>query len=44
MAATCVCRSDLWDYRGINKVTERKPMNHEYCGVVEKVGSAVPTD
>ena len=41
MAATCVCGSDLWDYRGINKVTEPKPMGHEYCGVVEKVGSAV---
>src|SRR4030081_3904573 len=41
MAATCVCGSDLWDYRGINKETEPKPMGHEYCGVVEKVGSAV---
>src|SRR3982074_302253 len=25
MSATCVCGSDLWDYRGINKVTEPKP-------------------
>jgi threonine dehydrogenase-like Zn-dependent dehydrogenase len=41
LAATCVCGSDLWDYRGINRVTQPKPMGHEYCGVVEEVGSAV---
>src|SRR5882672_7771615 len=40
-AATCVCGSDLWDYRGINPVTQPKPMGHEYCGVVEDVGHAV---
>jgi threonine dehydrogenase-like Zn-dependent dehydrogenase len=41
LAATCVCGSDLWDYRGINPVTQPKPMGHEYCGIVEEVGSAV---
>lgn len=41
MAVTCVCGSDLWDYRGINPVTQPKPMGHEYCGIVEKVGRAV---
>jgi threonine dehydrogenase-like Zn-dependent dehydrogenase len=41
IAATCVCGSDLWDYRGINPVTQPKPMGHEYCGVVEEVGSKV---
>lgn len=41
MAATCVCGSDLWPYRGIQVVTEPTPMGHEYCGVVEEVGSAV---
>jgi threonine dehydrogenase-like Zn-dependent dehydrogenase len=41
MAVTCVCGSDLWDYRGINPVTKPKPMGHEYCGIVEQVGSAV---
>ena len=41
LAATCVCGSDLWDYRGINRVTQPKPMGHEYCGIVEEVGSAV---
>ena len=39
--ATCVCGSDLWDYRGINPVPEPKPFGHEYCGVVEAVGSDV---
>ena len=41
LAATCVCGSDLWDYRGINPVTQPKPMGHEYCGIVEAVGGAV---
>ena len=41
LAVTCVCGSDLWDYRGINPVTQPKPMGHEYCGIVEEVGSAV---
>ncbi|MER6141843.1 zinc-dependent alcohol dehydrogenase family protein [Streptomyces sparsogenes] len=39
--ATCVCGSDLWDYRGINAVTEPHPIGHEYVGVVEEVGSDV---
>src|SRR4051812_45688557 len=41
MVATCVGGSDLWDYRGISPVTQPKPMGHEYCGIVEEVGSAV---
>ncbi len=41
--ATCVCGSDLWDYRGINPVTEPHPMGHEYVGVVEEVGTQVTT-
>src|SRR6266700_2069219 len=41
MAATCVCGSDLWDYRGVNAITQPKPMGHEYCGIVEEVGRAV---
>jgi threonine dehydrogenase-like Zn-dependent dehydrogenase len=41
MAATCVCGSDLWPYRGIQKLKEPTPMGHEYCGFVEEVGSAV---
>jgi threonine dehydrogenase-like Zn-dependent dehydrogenase len=39
--ATCVCGSDLWDYRGINPVTQPTPMGHEYVGVVEEVGDQV---
>ena len=41
MSATCVCGSDLWPYRGINEVTEPMPIGHEYCGIVEEIGSEV---
>ena len=41
ISATCVCGSDLWSYRGINAVAQPTPMGHEYCGIVEEVGSAV---
>jgi len=41
IAATCVCGSDLWPYRGLQAVPEPTPMGHEYCGIVEEVGSAV---
>src|SRR5271167_1762951 len=43
LSVTCVCGSDLWPYRGIQPVTEPTPMGHEYCGIVEEVGSAVKT-
>jgi threonine dehydrogenase-like Zn-dependent dehydrogenase len=41
LAATCVCGSDLWPYRGIEAPTQPTPMGHEYCGIIEEVGSAV---
>ncbi|HEU5367690.1 MAG TPA: zinc-dependent alcohol dehydrogenase family protein [Ktedonobacterales bacterium] len=41
ISAACVCGSDLWPYRGIEPVTQPRPMGHEYCGIVEEVGSAV---
>src|SRR5437016_13955958 len=41
ISATCVCGSDLWPYRGISPVPQPTPMGHEYCGIVEEVGSAV---
>lgn len=41
IAATCVCGSDLWPYRGLQAVAGPTPMGHEYCGIVEEVGSAV---
>jgi threonine dehydrogenase-like Zn-dependent dehydrogenase len=43
LAATCVCGSDLWPYRGIEAVDGPAPMGHEYVGVVEEVGSEVST-
>ncbi|MGV9652463.1 zinc-dependent alcohol dehydrogenase family protein [Streptomyces sp. NPDC003343] len=39
--ATCVCGSDLWDYRGINPVEQPTPFGHEYVGIVEEVGDEV---
>ena len=41
LSATCVCGSDLWPYRGISPVSSPMAMGHEYCGIVEEVGSAV---
>jgi threonine dehydrogenase-like Zn-dependent dehydrogenase len=43
LAATCVCGSDLWPYRGIEPVNRPAPMGHEYAGVVEEIGSDVHT-
>jgi threonine dehydrogenase-like Zn-dependent dehydrogenase len=43
LSATCVCGSDLWPYRGIEKVGGPAPMGHEYVGIVEEVGSDVRT-
>src|SRR6516225_421815 len=40
-STTCVCGSDLWPYRGFQPVVQPTPMGHEYCGIVEEVGSAV---
>src|SRR5579884_3715402 len=41
ISAACVCGSDLWPYRGIQPIAQPTPMGHEYCGIVEEVGSAV---
>src|SRR4051795_125571 len=41
IAATCVCGSDLWPYRGLQPIKGPTPMGHEYCGIVEEVGGAV---
>jgi threonine dehydrogenase-like Zn-dependent dehydrogenase len=43
MSLTCVCGSDLWPYRGLQPINGPTPMGHEYCGIVEEVGSAVRT-
>src|ERR671917_2463766 len=38
---TSICGSDLWPYRGIEPITEPRPMGHEYVGIVEEVGGEV---
>lgn len=43
VAASCVCGSDLWPYRGIEPIPQPMPMGHEYVGIVEEVGSDVRT-
>ena len=43
VAASCVCGSDLWSYRGIEPLDWPAPMGHEYVGIVESVGDAVTT-
>jgi len=43
IVAACVCGSDLWPYRGIEKIEQPQPMGHEYVGVVEEAGSEVKT-
>jgi threonine dehydrogenase-like Zn-dependent dehydrogenase len=42
LSATCICGSDLWPYRGVEPA-DHQVMGHEYCGVVEEVGSEVKT-
>src|SRR5437764_2448269 len=41
ISLTCVCGSDLWPYRGLQPINGPTPMGHEYCGIVEEVGSEV---
>ena len=43
LAATCICGSDLWPYRGFGTSEGPDPMGHEYAGIVEKVGDEVTT-
>ena len=43
LAATCVCGSDLWPYRGIEAVNGPAPMGHEYVGIIEEAGTDVTT-
>jgi len=39
--ASCICGSDLWNYRGDNDITPGMTSGHECLGVVEEVGSSV---
>lgn len=43
ITATCICGSDLWPYRGVEKLNGPSPMGHEYVGVVEEIGPQVRT-
>jgi threonine dehydrogenase-like Zn-dependent dehydrogenase len=42
LAASCICGSDLWPFRGIEPA-DHQVMGHEYIGVVEEVGADVTT-
>jgi len=39
----CICGSDLWPYRGMERSEQGQSMGHEALGVVENVGSDVRT-
>lgn len=41
LSATCVCGSDLWNYRGIRRISEPQRTGHEFCGIVTEVGPDV---
>ena len=41
IVAGCICGSDLWPYRGANKITPGSTIGHECVGVVEEVGASV---
>ena len=42
IAATCICGSDLWPYRGAEPLfATPQPMGHEYVGVVTEIGADV---
>jgi threonine dehydrogenase-like Zn-dependent dehydrogenase len=43
LAASCICGSDLWPYRGISDLKAPAAMGHEYCGTVIEVGAEVRT-
>jgi threonine dehydrogenase-like Zn-dependent dehydrogenase len=43
IAATCVCGSDLWPYRGVREIEEPMRIGHELVGFVEEVGDEVST-
>lgn len=38
---SCICGSDLWYYRGVSDFPQRRPIGHEFVGVVEETGSGV---
>jgi threonine dehydrogenase-like Zn-dependent dehydrogenase len=38
---SCICGSDLWDYRGLTPRETGSRIGHEFMGIVEAVGSQV---
>ena len=40
LAATCVCGSDLWPYRGVGEVRGPHPIGHEYRTACRSMASA----
>lgn len=43
VTASCVCGSDLWSYRGENRVVPGRRIGHELVGIVEETGADVRT-
>ena len=44
LAASCICGSDLWPYRGADaEPVDHRSMGHEYIGEVVEIGSEVTT-
>lgn len=43
VVASCICGSDLWPYRGINRVRGPLRIGHEFVGIVEQVGAGIST-
>lgn len=43
VVASCICGSDLWPYRGINKIGAPQRIGHEFVGIVEQVGAGIST-
>ena len=44
IVASCVCGSDLWQYRGVQPTTEPHRTGHEFVGIIEEVGIRRPPD
>lgn len=43
VVATCICGSDLWPYRGVDRSRPGQRLGHEFVGVVREVGEGVRT-
>lgn len=43
VTSACICGSDLWPYKSMEKSASGRPMGHEAVGIVEEVGAAVRT-